>query len=184
MIHLTTLILLVWHEILKDLRMKVSCMPRDVVTRWNSLFNLLEYALKHWKAIDLVTQRCELGMRDLELSDNEWELVKQLCSVLKVSMQHVWLDLNTYNHRSSRMQHCSSRAPLPLSLRSFLPWTTLTWNSWHLHATRSFFCPFNPVSCLPRWPSIAIIPALISLRSIALQWVTIDFLAATLANLY
>lgn len=89
MIHSTTLILLVWHEILKDLRMKVTCMPRDVVTRWNSLFNLLEYALKHWKAIDLVTQRCELGMRDLELSDNEWELVKQLCSVLKVSMQRV-----------------------------------------------------------------------------------------------
>ena len=89
MIHSTTLILLVWHEILKDLWMKVSCMPRDVTTQWNSLFNLLEYALKHQKAIDLVTQWHELGMRDLELSDNEWELVKQLCSVLKVSMQRV-----------------------------------------------------------------------------------------------
>ena len=30
MIHLTTLILLAWHEILKDLQMKVTCIPRDV----------------------------------------------------------------------------------------------------------------------------------------------------------
>ena len=30
MIHLTTLILLAWCEILKDLWMKVTCMPRDV----------------------------------------------------------------------------------------------------------------------------------------------------------
>ena len=64
-------------------------MPRDVATRWNSLFDLLEYILKHQKAIDLVIQWRELGMRDLELSDNEWELVEQLRSILKVSMQHV-----------------------------------------------------------------------------------------------
>ena len=64
-------------------------MPRDVATRWNLLFDLLEYTLKHRKVIDLVTQRRELGMRDLELSNNEWELVKQLHSILKVSTQRV-----------------------------------------------------------------------------------------------
>ena len=45
-----------------------------------------EYALTHWKAIDLVMQQCELGMRDLELSDTEWEFIEQLHSILKVSM--------------------------------------------------------------------------------------------------
>ena len=59
-------------------------MPRDVATRWNSTFNLLEYALKHRKAVDLLTQRCELGLRKFELSDNEWKIVEQLHSVLKV----------------------------------------------------------------------------------------------------
>ena len=86
MIHSTTLILPAWREILKDLQMKVSCMPRDVATQWNSLFDLLEYILSHQKAIDLVTQWRELGIRNLELSDKEWELVEQLYSILKVSM--------------------------------------------------------------------------------------------------
>ncbi|KIM55486.1 hypothetical protein SCLCIDRAFT_134625, partial [Scleroderma citrinum Foug A] len=75
MIHSTTLVLLAWHDILNDLCMKITCMPRDIATRWNLLFDLLEYALKHQKEIFLVTQRRELGMRDFELSDNEWELI-------------------------------------------------------------------------------------------------------------
>ena len=65
--------------------MTVTLMPRDVATRWNSTLNLLEYALEHRKAIDLVTQWCELGLRDLELTDEEWEIVGQLQSILKVS---------------------------------------------------------------------------------------------------
>ena len=60
-------------------------MPRDVATRWNSTFDLLEYALKHWKAIDLVTQQHELGLRQFELTDPEWTVVEQLHSVLNVS---------------------------------------------------------------------------------------------------
>ena len=71
---------------MNDLRMKITCMLRDIATWWNSLFDLLEYTLKHRKAIDLVTQQHELGMRDFELSDNEWEFVEQLHGVLKVSM--------------------------------------------------------------------------------------------------
>ena len=65
--------------------MTVTLMLRDVATRWNSTLNLLEYALEHRKAIDLVTQRRELGLRDLELTDEKWEIVGQLQSVLKVS---------------------------------------------------------------------------------------------------
>ena len=68
-------------------------MPRDIATRWNSTFDLLEYALKHRKAVDLLTQRRELGLRKFELSDNEWAIVEQLRSVLKVSntlIQCVW----------------------------------------------------------------------------------------------
>ena len=62
-------------------------MPRDVATHWNSTFNLLEYALKHQKAIDLVTQWRELGLRKFELTDHEWTVAEQLHSILNVSLE-------------------------------------------------------------------------------------------------
>ena len=67
-----------WKEILSDLRFTISLMPRDVVTHWNSTFDLLEYALKHHKAVELLTQRRELGLRKFELADDEWVIVGQL----------------------------------------------------------------------------------------------------------
>lgn len=70
--------------------MTVTLMPRDVATRWNSTLDLLEYALEHRKAIVLVTQRHELGLRDLELTDEEWAIIEQLQIVLKVSKQLQW----------------------------------------------------------------------------------------------
>ena len=60
-------------------------MLRDVAMRWNSTFDLLEYALKHRKAINLVTQQCELGLRQFDLTDPEGMVVEQLHSVLNVS---------------------------------------------------------------------------------------------------
>ena len=59
-------------------------MPCDVATRWNLTFDMLEYALKHREAVDTVTQRRDLGLRTFELTDHEWKIVEQLCSVLKV----------------------------------------------------------------------------------------------------
>ncbi|KIK22155.1 hypothetical protein PISMIDRAFT_103021 [Pisolithus microcarpus 441] len=75
LVHSTTILLPVWKSTLKELRQAVTIMPRDVPTRWNSSFNLLEYALNHRKAIDTVTQRRELGLRKFELGDHEWELI-------------------------------------------------------------------------------------------------------------
>lgn len=63
-------------------------MPRDVATRWNSTFDMLDYALEHRKAVDNVTQRRDLGLRKYELADREWEIVKQLRDVLKVCICH------------------------------------------------------------------------------------------------
>jgi hypothetical protein len=74
-----------WKEILGDLHMSVALMPRDVSTRWNSTLILLDYALKHRKAVDLITQRRDLGLRKYELMDNEWAIIEQLRDVLEVS---------------------------------------------------------------------------------------------------
>ena len=63
--------------------MDVRLMPRDVATWWNSTFDMLQYALEHRQAIDLVTQRHELGLQRFELTDDEWKVIQQLCDVLK-----------------------------------------------------------------------------------------------------
>jgi hypothetical protein len=64
-------------------------MPRDVSTRWNSTFDMLEYAIEHREAIDIVTQRRDLGLRKFELIDDEWMIVEQLRDVLKVRSNQV-----------------------------------------------------------------------------------------------
>ncbi|KAG2339804.1 hypothetical protein BDR05DRAFT_891090, partial [Suillus weaverae] len=46
-IHSTTIILPVWQGILKDLLQAQSLMPWDVAIQWNSMFNMLDYALAH-----------------------------------------------------------------------------------------------------------------------------------------
>lgn len=57
-------------------------MPRDVATRWNSTYNMLVFALEYREAIDEISG--DRDMRKYELSEEEWELVQQLCDVLAV----------------------------------------------------------------------------------------------------
>lgn len=59
-------------------------MPRDVVTRWNSTFKMLDFALKYREGVDAITSDRTADLRNLELDDDEWELVRQLRDVLKV----------------------------------------------------------------------------------------------------
>ncbi|KAG2112005.1 uncharacterized protein F5147DRAFT_553633, partial [Suillus discolor] len=54
-IHSTTKILPVWYDILTELEMSARMLPRDVLTRWNSMFDMLEQVLKHRKAVDRIT---------------------------------------------------------------------------------------------------------------------------------
>lgn len=59
-------------------------MPRDVATRWNSTYDLLAFALEYRTAIDDIAGARDLGLRKYELKEEEWNIVKQLCDVLKV----------------------------------------------------------------------------------------------------
>ncbi|KIM63481.1 hypothetical protein SCLCIDRAFT_117161, partial [Scleroderma citrinum Foug A] len=127
-VHSTTKVLLAWKDILANLRFTISLMPRDVATRWNSTFDLLEYALMHRKAVDLLTQRRELGLRKFELCDNEWVIVLKdatlffshstpnLATVIP-AMDHIDQELTTY----LRDQHylLSIRSGVTLAKRTF-----------------------------------------------------------------
>jgi hypothetical protein len=65
-------------------------MPRDVSTRWNSTYDMLRFAYKYREAIDRITGEWSLKLRDYEVSEAEWDIVKQLKDCLKVSMTY-WL---------------------------------------------------------------------------------------------
>jgi hypothetical protein len=61
-------------------------MPRDVSTRWNSTFDMLDFAVKYRVAIDSLTSNRELNLRKCELEDDEWEVAGNLRDTLKARL--------------------------------------------------------------------------------------------------
>ena len=47
---------------------------------------MLEYCVRYRAAIDRITQKRDLGLRDFELTDEEWKLAEQLRDSLKVCL--------------------------------------------------------------------------------------------------
>jgi hypothetical protein len=59
-------------------------MPRDVATRWNSTFDMLNFAVEHITAINTITAHRDTKLRQYELSENDWSIACQLRDILKV----------------------------------------------------------------------------------------------------
>jgi hypothetical protein len=62
-------------------------MPRDVSTRWNSTYDMLDFAVNYQSAIDDMTGDKTTNLRRYELDDGEWKIAEQLRNTLKV---RVW----------------------------------------------------------------------------------------------
>lgn len=62
-------------------------MPRDVATRWNSTYHMLEFALEYKEAVDAMTGDKALKLRSFELSEEEWGIAAELRDLLRVSLQ-------------------------------------------------------------------------------------------------
>ncbi|PIL36561.1 hypothetical protein GSI_00250 [Ganoderma sinense ZZ0214-1] len=83
-IHSTTLLLPAWYASCAAEGLPEKLLPRDVRTRWNSTFDMLDGALKARVVVDKMTGEKAHGLRAYELSEDEWEIARQLRHVLKV----------------------------------------------------------------------------------------------------
>ncbi|KAH7919571.1 hypothetical protein BV22DRAFT_1022769, partial [Leucogyrophana mollusca] len=69
-VHSTTLLLPAWEALLEELEMSVRLMPRDMATRWNSTFDMLDFALEYRGALDKITDRVKLGLGSFSMNEH------------------------------------------------------------------------------------------------------------------
>jgi hypothetical protein len=82
--NLTTIILPQWFSVLRELEVAERMMPRDIRTRWNSTFDMLDFAVENIAAINNITSNHDMKLRLYELSEDDWGIARQLRDVLKV----------------------------------------------------------------------------------------------------
>ena len=82
-IHLTTIALPAWHHTCSKLGLKQWLIPHDIVTQWNSTYNMMHFVLMYRKAADQVTADKDLKLGKYELDNNNWIIVGYLVTVPK-----------------------------------------------------------------------------------------------------
>jgi hypothetical protein len=60
-------------------------MPRDVATRWNSTYDMLDFSVQYQTAIDAMMAICDFDLRKYKLIPAEWKIAEDLREILKVS---------------------------------------------------------------------------------------------------
>jgi hypothetical protein len=117
----STLLLPEWKKQLAALKMEEKLMPRDVRTRWNSTFLMLDFAIKHRKPLDLLSADRANGVRDLELKAEEWKIVEQLRDVLKVRSAPSVVIMLTHVHSEIFLDATSFFSRATPSLATVIP---------------------------------------------------------------
>jgi hypothetical protein len=83
-IHSTTIALPAWRCACEAHQLKANLIPRDVVMRWNSTHDMMKFALKYCKPIDSITTDKMLKLQKFELDNDDWVIIEDLVTVLKV----------------------------------------------------------------------------------------------------
>ncbi len=84
-------------------------MPQDVATRWNYTYEMLNFAYTYRNPYNELCANRDMKMRQYEVEDYEWEIVKQLADILKVNRFII------YPFQSRRFSSFSKMPP-PFSL--------------------------------------------------------------------
>jgi hypothetical protein len=74
-----------WYRILEKLKLAKKTLPRDVPTRWNSTFRMLNTANEYRSAVDKLTSNRLMGLHKCEMTDDEFAINEELRDVLLVS---------------------------------------------------------------------------------------------------
>jgi len=89
-INSTTIALPAWRRICKVHKLVSKLMPRDVVTRWNSTYDLLQFSLKYWVAIDAIT-----ADKTLKFRKYEQHCTSQVTTPTSLQSYQPWIELTT-----------------------------------------------------------------------------------------
>jgi hypothetical protein len=79
----TTIALPAWRQTCQTLNLKRRLIPRDVVTQWNSTYDMMCFALNYREAIDSITADKTLKLRKFELFADDWNIIQDLAHILK-----------------------------------------------------------------------------------------------------
>src|SRR5271154_2091340 len=169
----STIILPQWFSTLEELKLNKRMMPQDVTTRWNSTYDMLKFAVKYRSALDSITGNRDMKLREYELSGEEWNIVKHLRDVLKVSFLFYSLIILLYHSSSrfSKMQLFFFHEALRTLRRSFQRWTTSTPISRRQLDRGSIRVPFKQLSPSERKLLIVTMTRLINLKFSVSLWV-------------
>jgi hypothetical protein len=66
--------------------MKPKMIPRDVVIRWNSMHDMMVFAIKYRKPIDGIMADKSLKLWKYELDNEGWNIIEQLVSILQINI--------------------------------------------------------------------------------------------------
>ncbi|KDQ49821.1 hypothetical protein JAAARDRAFT_142893 [Jaapia argillacea MUCL 33604] len=78
-IHSTMKLLPVWHKIVVEQKLADWLMPGDVAMRWNSTYDMLEFALEYQKVLGIISSDRSMELREFELLNRD---ACQQCLVL------------------------------------------------------------------------------------------------------
>jgi hypothetical protein len=123
----STILLPEWYQTLTSQKLNHRIMPHDVSTRWNSTYEMLEFAVDYRRAIDAMAAHHDLNLQKYELELAEWKIAAELHDVLKVCVTSFYFNhVSNELDRSTRTRLSSFHVEHQILPQSYPLWTTLT----------------------------------------------------------
>ena len=89
----TTIVFPEWTSILKqhaelsneadEKPLSIRMMPRNVLTRWNSTFDMIQFVIAYREPLNDLTGCRTMKLQDYGLMEDEWKIAEQLSDVLE-----------------------------------------------------------------------------------------------------